>query len=51
MQQAVQERLLNVVHNCSAGNIKLLTMTLAAMAASEDTINEEIESMNANGSN
>ena len=30
---------------------KLLTMTLAAMAASEDTINEEIESMNANGSN
>lgn len=30
---------------------KLLTMTLAAMAASEDTINEEIESMNVNGSN
>lgn len=30
---------------------KLLTMTLAAMAASEDTINEEIESLNANGSN
>ena len=30
---------------------KLLTMTLAAMSASEDTINEEIESTNANGSN